>query len=196
MSNSLWPHGLYSPWNSLGPNTGVQSCSLLQGFIPTQGLNPGFPHCRQILYQLSHQGSPRILKWVAYPFSSGSSQPRIRTGSPALQVDSLPAELPVLVLHTNHLREAIFWKSNPWNKIRLNLKFCLWNSEFKLHWNFITQVQPFFNNIRWDYLFGSGIQVMVMKIGGSLLGLITLISVIGSVGLHSWFMKQSLSQYF
>ena len=35
-----------------------------------------FPHCRQILYQLSHQGSPRILEWAAYPFSSGSSQPR------------------------------------------------------------------------------------------------------------------------
>ena len=35
------------------------------GIIPTQGLNPGLPHCRQILYQLSHKGSPRILEWVA-----------------------------------------------------------------------------------------------------------------------------------
>ena len=51
----------------------VGSLSLLQGIFPTQGLNPGFPHCRQILYQQSHKGSPRILKWVAYPFSSGSS---------------------------------------------------------------------------------------------------------------------------
>ena len=42
----------------------------------TQGLNPGLPHCRQILFHLSHQGSPRILEWVAYPFSSGSSQHR------------------------------------------------------------------------------------------------------------------------
>ena len=41
--------------------------------------NPGLPHCRQILYQLSHQGSSRILEWVAYPFSSGSSQPRNQT---------------------------------------------------------------------------------------------------------------------
>ena len=41
-----------------------------------KGLNPGFLHCRQILYQLTHQGSPRILEWVAYPFSSRSSQPR------------------------------------------------------------------------------------------------------------------------
>ena len=60
ISDSFWPHGLYSPWNSLGQNTGVGSPSLLQGLFPTQGLNPGLLHCRQILYQLSHQGSPRF----------------------------------------------------------------------------------------------------------------------------------------
>ena len=76
MSDSLWPHGLYSPWNSPGQKSGVGSYSLLQGIFPTQGSNPGLPHCRQILYCLSHQGSPRILEWVAYPFSRGSSQPR------------------------------------------------------------------------------------------------------------------------
>ena len=65
-----------TPWNSPGQNTGVGSLSLLQGIFPTQGSNPGFPHCRWILYQLSHKGSPRILEWVAYPFSSGSSWPR------------------------------------------------------------------------------------------------------------------------
>ena len=54
-------------------NTGVGSLSLLQGIFQTHGLNPGLPHCRQILYQLSHKGNPRILEWVAYPFSSGSS---------------------------------------------------------------------------------------------------------------------------
>ena len=99
MSNSLWPHGLYSPWNSLGQNTGVSSLSFLQGIFPTQGsnsesptlqadplpaepqgkpkntrvgnlsllqwifptqeLNQGLLHCRQIIYQLSYQGSPR-----------------------------------------------------------------------------------------------------------------------------------------
>ena len=52
-----------------------------QGIFPTQGSNPGLLHCRQILYQLSHQGSPRILEWVAYPFSSGSSQPRNQIGN-------------------------------------------------------------------------------------------------------------------
>ena len=69
-----------SPWNSPGQNTGVSNLSLLQGIYPTQGLNPGFPHCRWILYQLSHKGSPRILAWVAYPFSSSSPRYRNRTG--------------------------------------------------------------------------------------------------------------------
>ena len=130
VSYSLGPHGLYSPWNSPGQNTGVGSLSLLQGIFPTQGSNPGI----RILYQLSHKGSPRILEWVDYPFSTRSSQPRNRTGvsciagrfftnwaireaqeyesewpipsppdlpnpgiklgSPALQANSLPAELP------------------------------------------------------------------------------------------------------
>ena len=58
VKGSLWPHGLCSPWDSPGQNTGVGSHSLLQGIFPTQGSNPGLPHCRQILYQLSHQGSP------------------------------------------------------------------------------------------------------------------------------------------
>ena len=76
---TLRPHRLYSPWNSPGQNTGVGSCSHLQGIFPIQGSNPGLPCCRWVLYQLSHQGSPWILAWVAYPFSRGSSQPRHRT---------------------------------------------------------------------------------------------------------------------
>ena len=80
VSDSLLPHGLYSLWNSPDQNTGVGSLSLLQVIFPTQGSNPGLPHCRRILYQLSHKGSPRILEWVAYPFSRGSSQPRNQTG--------------------------------------------------------------------------------------------------------------------
>ena len=53
------------PLNSLGQNSGVGSLSLLQGIFPAQGLNPGLPHCRRILYQLSHKGSPNKTK----PFS-------------------------------------------------------------------------------------------------------------------------------
>ena len=76
---ALWPHGLYSPWNSPGWNTEVGSLSLLQGIFPTQRLKPALPQCRQILYQVSHKGSARMLEWVAYPFSSRSSQPRNQT---------------------------------------------------------------------------------------------------------------------
>ena len=49
------------------------------GTFSTLGLNPGLPHCMWILYQLSHKGSLRILEWVVYPFSSGSSQSSNRT---------------------------------------------------------------------------------------------------------------------
>ena len=76
LSDSLQPHGLYRLWYSPGQNTGVGSLSLFQGIFPTQGPNPDLPHCRRILYQLNHKGNPRILKWVAYPFSSRSSQTR------------------------------------------------------------------------------------------------------------------------
>ena len=58
MSNSLRSWTIYSPWNSPGQNTGVGSLSLLQRIFPTQGWNPGLLHCRRILYQLSHKGSP------------------------------------------------------------------------------------------------------------------------------------------
>ena len=70
-----------SPWNSPGQNTGAGSLSLLQGIFLGIG-NPGFPHCRCILYQLNHQGSPKILEWVAHPFSNGSSQPRNLSNPP------------------------------------------------------------------------------------------------------------------
>ena len=85
MLDSLQPHGLkpaslFCLWSSLGKNTGVGSHSLLLGIFSPQGSNPGLPYHRQILYRLNHQGSPRILEWVAYPFSMGSSQPRNRTG--------------------------------------------------------------------------------------------------------------------
>ena len=61
--------------DSPGKTTGV-GCCVLRTVFQTQGSNPGLPHCRQVLYHLRHQGSPRILEWVAYPFSRGSSQPR------------------------------------------------------------------------------------------------------------------------
>ena len=76
----------YSPWNSPGQNTGVGTLSLLQGIFPTQGFNPGLPHCRQILYQLSHKGSPRILEWIAFPFYSPWNSPGQNTGVGSLSL--------------------------------------------------------------------------------------------------------------
>ena len=82
VSDSLWPIDCNPPGSSvygdsLGKNTGVGCHALLQGIFPIQGSNPGLPPTLQAsLYNLSHQGNPRILEWVAYPFSRGSSRPR------------------------------------------------------------------------------------------------------------------------
>ena len=89
------PPGSSVHGDSPGKNTGMDCHALLQEIFPTQGSNPGFLHCRCILYHLSHQGSPWILEWAAYPFSKGTSQPRKKLRSLALQADSLPAELHV-----------------------------------------------------------------------------------------------------
>ena len=62
MSDSLWSDGLHGAWNSPGQNTGVGSLSLLQEIFPTQEMNPNLLHRRRILYQLNHQGNPRILE--------------------------------------------------------------------------------------------------------------------------------------
>ena len=67
LSDSLQLHGLYSPWNSPGQNSGMGSLSFLQEIFPTQESNPGLLHCRQILYQLNHQGSPSLPNWVFFP---------------------------------------------------------------------------------------------------------------------------------
>ena len=80
--------------DSPGKNTGVGCHALHQGIIPTQELNTDLPHRRRILYHLSHQGSPRILEWVACPSPGDLPDPGIKPRSPALQANSLPAELP------------------------------------------------------------------------------------------------------
>ena len=74
------PPGSSFHGDSPGKNTRVGCHALLQGVFPTQELNPGLPHCRWILYHLSHEGSPWILEWVAYLFSRGSYWPRNWTG--------------------------------------------------------------------------------------------------------------------
>ena len=137
MSDSLQPHGLYSPWNSPGQNTGVDSLSLLQGIFPTQGSIPGLPHCRRILNQLSHKGSPRILEWVAYPLSSRSSRPRNWTGvsciagrfSPNLKY-LRPFCFPIWNLPTL-LEALIFSLSSVWNSPSPILHLDRWTQPFR-----------------------------------------------------------------
>ena len=88
------PARLLCPWSFPGKNSVVSCYSLLQGIFPTQGSNPGLPHCRWILYQLSHKGNPRILEWVLFSFPPPGDlpDPGIEPGSPALQTDSSPSE--------------------------------------------------------------------------------------------------------
>ena len=121
VSNSLRPHGLYSLWNSPGQKTGVGSCSLLQGIFPTQRLNPSFPHCRRILYQLSHQGSPRILEWLAHLFSSGSSRPRNQFSF----LDPFPLWVVLIFLLADQipLVKSVSWTIFQWRTGRVSAVF-------------------------------------------------------------------------
>ena len=64
--DGLWPSRLFLPWGFSGKNTGVGCLFLLQGIFPSQGLNPGLLHYRQIVYGLSHQGSPSVSKAYLY----------------------------------------------------------------------------------------------------------------------------------
>ena len=77
VSDSLRPQELYSPWNSPGQNTGVGSLSLLQEVFPSQGSNPGLPHCRQILHHMSHQGSPFYTWYCIYANVTFSIRPTL-----------------------------------------------------------------------------------------------------------------------
>ena len=89
VSYSLWPHGLYSPWNSPGQTIGMGRLSLLQGIFPTQELSPGLPHCRQILYQMSTREAQEY--WSRKPnlFLADLPDPGFELWSPALQADSI-----------------------------------------------------------------------------------------------------------
>ena len=115
VSHSWWSYKLQSArllclWDSLGKNTGVGCHALLQRIFPTQGSNPGLPPWRQILYHLSHQGSPWIPECIPIPSPGNLPNPEIEPGSLALQVDSLPAELPGKPLTVN--MTIYFWAVN------------------------------------------------------------------------------------
>ena len=104
------PPGSSGHGDSPGKNTGVGCHVLLWGIFLTQGLNPGILHCGQILYHLSHQGSPRILEWVASLFSRGSSWPRNRTRVSCI-VGGFFTIWATREAHENHLVDTVnfFW---------------------------------------------------------------------------------------
>ena len=78
VSDSLRPHGLYSPWNSPGQNTGVGSLSLLQRILPNPGIEPSSPTLLVDWLPAEPPRKPKNLEWVTHPFFSGSSQSRKR----------------------------------------------------------------------------------------------------------------------
>ena len=101
--------------DSPGKNIEVGCHVLLQGIFLTQVSNSGLLYCRGILYHLSHQGSPRTLEWVAYPYSGGSSWPRNWTGVPVLQAVSLPAELPGKAIFIYQFSQSCLTLCDPMN---------------------------------------------------------------------------------
>ena len=116
---------------SPGENAGVCCHTLLQGIFPTQGSNPRLLHCKRILYHLSHQGSPRILEWVAYPSSRGSSWPRNRTGISCIASGFFTSwatreapESVLLFLNTSLTRNQTEESSNCWQRA-LGLEWAL-----------------------------------------------------------------------
>ena len=159
------PPGSSVHGDSPGKNTRVGSHSLLQGIFSTQGSNPGLPHCRWILYCLSHQGSPRILELVAYPFSSGSSRPRNWTGVSCIagefftswatrEVPKKPSlsycfyscgkfstilQLSFQLCYYSHIKWLYFTKS----MTPLFLKNIFWFLKFWLCWVFVAMHGPF-----------------------------------------------------
>ena len=79
VSDSLQPHGLHSPWNSPGQNSGVGSPCHSPGDLLNPGIEPMSPTLQAVSLPAEPPGKPKILGWIAYPFSRGSSQPRNRT---------------------------------------------------------------------------------------------------------------------
>ena len=155
----MQPHGLYSPWTSPGQNTAVGSLSLLQGIFPTQGLNSSLLHFRQILYHLSHQGSPKVKVKVAqlcltlcspwtiytvhglytvhgiYMQSTGFSRQEYWSGLPCPPPGALPnpgikpASLASPALAGRFFTSSTIWEA-PGSSVVRTLQFCCRGCEF------------------------------------------------------------------
>ena len=120
-SDSMWLHGLYSPWNSPGWNTGEGNLSLFRGIFPTQGLNQGLPHCsglftswatREALacwFGLVLSPSSRLGKVLAHPPQWG---PDMVGGAAVCSLGSLGG---FLRLHPFHLWAILLFTLEPYN---------------------------------------------------------------------------------
>ena len=130
MSDSSRPHGLYSPWNSSGQNTGVGSPTLLQGIFPIQGSNPGLLRCRRILYQLSHTSVQLFshVRLFATPWTTGlqASLSITNSWSPPkpMSIESVMPSNHLILCHPLLLlpsifptREAQLWSELLWKKL-------------------------------------------------------------------------------
>ena len=138
ISNSLWLQGLH---NSPSQNTGVGSLSLLQGIILTQGLNPGLLHCRQILYHLSHKGSPFPNPLSGYLISAGCSENN-KTHFPPLRLLWAQAEV------GGEIGDSKFWiwrcSKMPWKakKGKVKVKSLSRVQLFAIPWTVTYQAPP------------------------------------------------------
>ena len=95
------PPGSSVPGDFPGKNTGVGCHGLLQGFFPTQGSNPGLPHCRRVLYHLSHQGSRLNHKTLPQSYTGCDQPPSLLLLSLLRERDANP-----WVLHTEGREES------------------------------------------------------------------------------------------
>ena len=117
---TLRPHGLYSPWNSPGQNTGVGSLSLFQGVFPTQGSNPDLPHCGQIFTSWT-------TRETQVSHTAGGSLPAEPQGKPKnTGVGSLP------LLQQIFLTQELNWSLLHCRWILYQLSYQ--GSSLKIHW--------------------------------------------------------------
>ena len=145
---TLQPHGLYSPWNSPGQNIGVGGLSFLQGIFPTQGSNPGLPHCRRILYQLSPQGSPWKMKTTFFFFaicfpSQFSALPESWLYSFCKGEDSVRQELPVAKkCWLEH------WSNQLWSRL---LEFKSYLYHLLAMWPWLKALVSLSSSVKWGW---------------------------------------------
>ena len=136
VSDFLWPHELYSPWDSPGQTTGVGSLSLLQGIFSTQESNQGFLHCWRILYQLSHQAIPSLCLLLRIPPQKWKDvalilAPSVPPPNPSAGTQPLQSTLSSSLLLKRMFQDSSEWLFSPHQVNKSDfvwLQFCsLWS---------------------------------------------------------------------